>query len=236
MGDWLEESMNKPKPKKQTSRKLTEEQRAAVDAAKDRTANMLKGIRATTNAAKTLEDIRRDAPVDFARMERTARADVRSAKDKSVMDASEAYEAGLMREMKTSGASEAAGAAAASVAKKAGATRGMQNMASKKAKEVARDVAERRPQSTSGITADQLRRMTEGISPIISPLTAPIQAAEKALGLMSPRFGAKKVSGYMSKGALDQAKRQAMGGMSEEQKKFQIMLDAVRRAQQPKGE
>ena len=163
-------------------------------------------------------------------------ADIRSAKDKAIMDASEAYEAGLMREMKTSGASEAAGAAAASMAKKAGATRGMQNMASQKAKRVARDVAEKRPQSTSGITADQLRRMTEGISPIISPLTAPIQAAEKALGLMSPRFGAKKVSGYMSKGALDQAERQAMGGMSDEQKKFQIMLDAVKKAQRPRGE
>lgn len=209
MGDWLEESMNKPKPKKQTSRKLTQEQRSAVDAAKDRTANMLKGLRATTDAAKTLEDMRRDAPVEFAMKEREAMADARSAKDKPIMDASQAYEAGLMREMKTRGAM---------------------------AKGVARDVAERRPQSTSGITADQLRRITERISPIISPLTVPVQAAEKALGFMSPRFGAKRVSGYMSKGALDQAEKQVMGGMSDEQKKFQIMLDAVKKAQRPRGE
>jgi hypothetical protein len=234
MGDWLEESMNKPKPKKQTSRKLTEEQRAAVDAAKDRTANMLKGIRATTNAAKALQEMKKDSPVKYDAAMAAAEKQRQKGISQAVADASRLYEAGPIRDMKTEAASGSAGAAAEAMAARAGLPMTAQRAAGQGAKSTARALADKRPQQASFLSPDNIRKVLNIAA--TAPLAGLPALVTETYARNNPKFKALVNRPFMSQGAIDKAEKQASEGMSDQDQRYKIMLDTVRRAQQPKGE
>lgn len=211
---------------------LTAEQQAVVDSAKMRTDQLLSDARGFTEAQKYIEEMKQNAPVDYARLERDARSDMRADKNEALLGASEAYEAGPIRDFKTNLAAKGAGSSAGALAKKSGFPRTTQNMVAKKARESAQALADKRPQSTSGLSADNLRKLVHGSVPLLAAPLAYPPLAQGLLSKISPTMRAARNAPFMSEGSFDQAKKQAMGGMSEEQKKFKLMLDAVKKAQE----
>ena len=238
MGDWLEESMNKPKPKKQTSRKLTQEQRAAVDAAKDRTAAMLASVRSTTDAAKALQEMKKGSPVKYDAAMAAAEKQRQKKISQSMADASQLYEAGPIRDMKTEAAAEGVGRTAAKMMGKA-ATTSMADivqarMAGEKAKQAASAALERRPQKASMLNPDIIRR---GLTMAATAPAAFIPAGLTELyARKNPAFRAAMNKPFMSQGAIDKAEKEGSEGMSAQDQRFKIMLDAVRRAQRSGGQ
>jgi hypothetical protein len=209
---------------------LTAEQQAVVDSAKRRTDQLLSDARGFTEAQEYIEEMKRDSPVKYDAAMAAAEKDRQKGVSQAVADASQLYEAGAIRDMKTEAASKAAGAAAEGVAARAGLPMAMQRTAGQSAKGAARALADKRPQQDSILSADNIRK---GLNlAVTAPLLGLPALITESYAKNNPNFKALVNRPFMSQGAIDKAEKQASEGMSAQDQRYKLMLDAVKKAQE----